>query len=614
VACVPVGYQFSIGNRLIGDTNVALRVEAEAQAPAEKSAPTFENSALFAEWRELHVTYGTNALAMPAIYKAITNLNDPFRQRAFRSALIAEWVQVDAAGGLAFFVRKGADEAQRQEFLEEWLASDPRGAVEALLRCTGEWEEMARSCLPSIARLAPSRLAEIVSRLPKSEDYWDANVRDAFGVLAEGNLSSAIKSAESVTGPSRQDALSGIARVWGKIDSDGALAWAKTIPAGPDHDEVLRSVLLGKASVDPAAALDLTGLVPSGGKHAYFATTTGARVLAEAAKTDFDATVGFVVEHPGRFGGDDILGLAHEVAERLNANPAGFLDTRSADGTLATLLPAIQSALLNQASGQRAAVWDWLKAQPDSEPTKSLKEEVLKSAGYQDPALALRLAADLPRTPEGDSQLETLARALFNGGSQLNRFDNLLQQAPAPLRQPLIDTAFKLLNGDNLDDPQHWIANLSLLPDASRSRGVEAIARAWAQQRPEEAMEWAGSFAAGDARDGAVAAITSAWAKKDPSGAADWVTSLPSGTERDHSVEALVLGLAEKHPREAWEWALSITDETQRSTAAAQAAKMMAAQDLATARQWIESGPFSADVKMKLQSGLSTASRSSGSH
>ena len=43
---------------------------------------------------------GTNAQAMPQLYKAISDFKDRFRRQAFRAALISEWVHVDAAGGL----------------------------------------------------------------------------------------------------------------------------------------------------------------------------------------------------------------------------------------------------------------------------------------------------------------------------------------------------------------------------------------------------------------------------------------------------------------------------------------------------------------------------------
>jgi len=59
---------------------------------------------------------------------------------------------------------------------------------------------------------------------------------------------------------------------------------------------------------------------------------------------------------------------------------------------------------------------------------------------------------------------------------------------------------------------------------------------------------------------------------------------------------------------------LSISDEQERSRAAAHAATMMAARDPATARQWIETGPFSTELKVKLQSGLGLTSQPSSPH
>jgi len=108
-------------------------VPETAGAGTTNSTPTFEQSALFAEWRALHERYGTNAQAMPRLYEAISALKDRFRRQAFRAALISEWVQVDPVSGLAFFLSKGRDETQRRQFFEEWLARDPGAALEGLL-------------------------------------------------------------------------------------------------------------------------------------------------------------------------------------------------------------------------------------------------------------------------------------------------------------------------------------------------------------------------------------------------------------------------------------------------------------------------------------------------
>jgi len=610
VAFVPVGYHISPNKQPSAETRVEWRREPEVSEPAQPSAPGFEHSLLFAELRALHEKYGTNAAAMPALFKAIADLKDPFRRRAFQAALVSEWVQLDAAGGLKFYLGKGPDDHQRRQFLEEWLALDARGAVDALLASSSGWESVARSCLPEIARRAPSQLAEVVAGLPKNEEYWDTSVREAFAIVAATDLSSARKAAEAMSGPNREQSLAGVADTWARSDFQGALTWARGLPEGTDRDQIIRAALLGEAAVNPALALESVDLVPPGGRYAHFADTTGARVLTKAAETDFEATVAWLADHPGRFGSEDLLGLADPVTERLNGDAARFLSACAASGSLPALVPAIESALLNAAGGQRADVWEWLKTQPVNEATRALRNEVLSSAAWQDPDLALRMVSDLPRTKEGDEELRTLAQRLFNGGSALHRFENLYSQVPERLRLPLIEAAFNCLGDRNFNDPQTWIDRLSLLPDSSRAKGTESIARAWAMQTPEEAIGWATSLPSGETRQGAMSVIASTWAAKDAHGAAEWVAAMQPGTERDRSAESLAVAIAEKYPREAWEWALNISDTAGRNRAATLAVKIMAARDPATAQQWIDAGPFTPDARAQLQSAIQKPGKS----
>ncbi len=172
LVCVPVGYHLRTDAVTPAATGHLLATPGKSPAALTNATPTFENSALFAEWRSLHERYGTNASAMPILYKAIADLKDPFRRRAFHAALAAEWAQVDPAGGLKFFLGKGPDATQRRQFFEEWLAREPAVAVKALLAGGVGWEDVARDCLSEIARRAPSLVPNVASRLPKAEGYW----------------------------------------------------------------------------------------------------------------------------------------------------------------------------------------------------------------------------------------------------------------------------------------------------------------------------------------------------------------------------------------------------------------------------------------------------------
>ena len=384
IVCIPAGYEVRASRQRSQETRPAP-VTAKGAVPTPARAPDFADSALLAEWRLLHDKYGRGSDAMPRLYSTIAGLKDPFRRRAFHAALLAEWAQVDPRGGLKFMLGKGPDPSQRRQFFEEWLAVDARGAVDAFLAAGpgagahqrgrglfdlfadvlagpgSAWEQLARDCLPEIARKAPARVADLVARLSKSENPWDRNVRDAFAIVAAGGLEPARRGAEAITGPNRAQALAGVAQVWARTDLHAAIAWAKALPDAAERAEATRAALVGKAALDPAAALELVGTVPPSAKPDDYGSTTGARVLEAAAETGFDAAVAWVVAHPGRLTDRDLYGLSGAVTDRMNADPTGFMDRCVQDGSLAALLPAIGIAILNDHAGQQTVVWDWLK-------------------------------------------------------------------------------------------------------------------------------------------------------------------------------------------------------------------------------------------------------------
>lgn len=608
--CIPVGYHitpgFTPGQSFTRDELSGAGLSSNAT----KAPPSFENSAIFAEWRRLHEIHGTTAEAMPALYDAIAAIEDPFRRRSFRAALIAEWVQVDPVGGFNFFQTQ-RDGSQRNLFFQEWLARDVHGAVDTLLGSDVRWEYVPGDALKEIAHKLPARAIELIERLPKPTSHWDTRVRDTFATIAERDLASARASAEALQGANREQALAGVANAWARRDIDAAVKWARSLPEGIDRDEVIRGALFGRATVDPVSALNLVGLVPPGGRQNYFADTTGARVLREAGVSDYDGTVAWLAANPGSLGHDDLMGIANVVSEKLNADPASFLNRHAADNSLAAIMPAINSALMNDSGGQRGAVWDWLRTQPQTEATKALRQHVLNSASYQDPELALRLASELPRTPDGEAQIQTLVNGLFNGGQMLHRFEKLIEQAPERLRQPIIESAFQQLREDTFTDASTWIARLSMLPESSRARATENIARAWAHQAPDEAAAWVNTLAAGATRSDATAAIVSSWGQKDARGAGDWIAAMPASMERDRCAGQLAMAVADRQPAEALTWIMTIANAAERERVAMQTAQIMSARQPELARDWIQTAPLSAENKARLRTNLERVHSSS---
>ncbi len=391
-ACLPLGYAVHFGTQSPSPPPAVPVVVAHAP---KKLEPKFEGSEMFAEWRRLHDEHGNDAAAMPAIYAAIQSMKDDFRRRAFRAALFAEWAQLDGAGGFAFVADK--DPALREQMFREWLARDPQAAVAGLLSSGDKKDRLAKTFITDIAKVAPEHVPALAALITPSETpYWDTEVRDAFATLAAKDLAGARAAAEAMTTGSREQALAGVACQWACSDFAAAAAWVKSLPDGVDRDEILRGALIGVASVNPAAALDQAGIVPPGGSDNHFAATTTARMLKVAAETDFDAAVAWASAHRDKLERDDWMGLAKAVTKRLNEDPAGFLSKHAGDNTLAALLPAIDSAMINGSIGQLSKMWDWLKAQPASTELDAFRSRLLHNAGGQDQALTMRIAAEMP--------------------------------------------------------------------------------------------------------------------------------------------------------------------------------------------------------------------------
>jgi hypothetical protein len=519
-------------------------------------------------------------------------------------ALISEWAALDPKSGFSYFSEKGRDATQRTQFLREWLDRDPNGAVTAMLSANSEWDGVTRSFLSDVARISPASLGALVSKLPKAESYWDTSVRDAFAVYATNDLNAARTAAEKIQGDNQQQALAGVAKQWAASDFDGVLKWLRELPPGPQTDEVLRTALIGKAASDPAGALDAIGIVPSGGRDGYFATTTGARVLSAAINADFDTTMSWIAAHPGRLTREDLMGMASAVTKRLNENPFDFLTQRLNDGSLSAITPAVSSALLNDSASHRSDVWDWLRAQPEDESLNSLRQAVINSAGWQDPDFALKIVGDLPAGKEADDEIAELAQSLLNGGQMMYRLDNLLQNGPDRLKTPLLEKAFAVLRADNMENPNLWINRAQQLPEDARDSAYGSIARAWAEKNPQEALQWAMSLPQNSGLGSAVGSATSTYAASDPRAAANWVSALPDGAVRDQAAKSLSMAIADNYPREAWSWAISIQSEPEQLAAAELAAKMLARDNLASAQQIVDSSPLSADVKSKLRASM----------
>jgi hypothetical protein len=361
--CATAGY-FAASGLTTSSLTIHSRGPVPTPTPApveELTAPPDGQSAFLAEWARFRQEHGEADLS--TVYLAIKDEKDAFRRRAFRSALIAEWVTRDPKVAFTFLQQK--DNGQTGQLIREWLRLDPDGAITTILASGDKAKGGLRGVLSEVARLAPTRLAEVVSALPKSDSRWDTTAQDAFAVLGAKDPTAARTAAESVTGPLRGQALAGVAKAWAEKDGPAAIAWAQAMPAGEDRDGVLKAALVGWAKTDPVAALDKIDLAPPGGEENYYASDVGAQVLREAGKKDWDATLLWLREHPGKLGQSSYTGLESVISHRLNTDVSGTL-RNLADSGLPGVEMMLSNSLLNDGYAQRDNVWAWLDQQPSN--------------------------------------------------------------------------------------------------------------------------------------------------------------------------------------------------------------------------------------------------------
>ncbi len=603
VACGLAGY-FS-ARAFVVDPPAEAGNPGAAKANAEHTAPPArplvgvpEESRMVAEWEQLRREHGGETGDLQTLYTAIKETKDPYRRRAFRAALIADWAERDPAAGLSYLLEK--DQQIVGQLMREWMRKDPNAAITGILAAGPKAASTLRSLQSEIARQSPERLAEVANALAKSESRWDTSTRDAFAILAEKDPTAARAAAESVAGPLRSQALAGVAKAWAEKDGAAALAWAEAMAPGEARDAALKGALMGWAKTDPVAALNKIDLVPPGGDVMAYADDVGAQVLREAASKNWDATVRWLVDHPGKLGSSSLNGLQGTLSKRLVKDAAATLREIDASGVPA-LAHVFANSVLNEGYQARDAIWAWLDGQPSTPFNQSIRGSIINAIAWKEPGAVLDFLERLPDTKENASVLERGAQSMLNGGSQMSSLEGWLEKSPAKLRPYLLQAAFSYGSEQFATDPQLWLKRVDELPEDRRLSAMTSVARGWAGSDPEAALEWASALPKADQRHQVILSAVGSWAQADPQSAAAWADSLPAGESRDGAAQALVYALNAQQPETAWAWALNIGDKGQRMSAIQTVYRTMRSKDAAVAEQMLQGASLSPDEMKVLQ-------------
>lgn len=571
----------------------------------------FANSVLLREWRRLHEIHGTDAAAMPGLYKDIAAVEDAFQRRALRSALLAEWAVVDPAGGFRHLLEKKQNEHATQ-MMREWLALDPAAAASHLAANVKGAEGMARELLREIAALAPEQMVEIARQLPAPRE-GDRHMAEAFAVYAAKNLDAARAAAGSLTGASRASALTGVAQIWAEKDGDAALEWASSFTEGSESDGALRGVLIGWAKSDPIAALNnLETTLHRVDKTGFYSNTAG-MVLEVAAEKNLDATIAWLVDKPGKIRHEMWPGLSSALDKKLADGPENFMSWMASqpEAVRSGLATAFDSMIVNNGYPFKDAIWNWLEQQPRDKFTDNLRGMVLRATAWKDPTAVIRMMEVMPDNPEAQRIFKQNITSLVDSGN-LRRIEEFLAVAPETIRPHLLASAFQssafTVEKDwSLRDLEPWMQRLNEVPVDQRAQAAGSLASRIAADDPQAAAQWAVSLTDPDARHSAINDLTVRWVGADSYEASEWAASLPVGADRDAAAQALASSIAGGDPESAWAWAAAIGDGAMRLASLQNALSNLKEHDPSRARQVLDSAALSAGERATLQRVLESA-------
>ncbi len=346
------------------------------------------------------------------------------------------------------------------EIVSAMATHDPKLAAEFALTLppSNNRSVALRAAIGAMADDADASLAWIQSTFPAGPER-DQSVASLIEAVANHAPAEAARHLELLPPEARAETTESLVRTWAEKDSAGTTTWAKQLPAGPERDAALRSLLGMRFQSDPVGAL-----------------TEYQREFSEISPAQLEKMVNqgsIVFSEFGLSSGAlstqqllDLLPLlpSDETRKQLIDCTVGRLSMSSPEtaAALITTLPtaqrpdeAIRSVADQWAASSPTAAAAWAATLSDTTARRHACNAVLTNWGRTDPDAAARWACSLP-----DEQLRRAAAEHTAG--------NWAANDPAAAAQ--------------------WVAQFG---DATfRAAATEAVARTWLFHEFETAAAW----------------------------------------------------------------------------------------------------------------------------
>lgn len=544
--------------------------------------------------------------------------------------LCARWAELDAPGGLAFFIQdkeKNKDSGACGWLLAEWAIPNPDAAFEAIIKLPKkERQEYLSSVGYQLMEDSPDhfwawyRIARVP--LPSRDSpggLWSKLAAEHFeelsGMAADLLESSKLpKDGSSVASYQLESFYSLLGETLAGKDIDKAIAWAREQPESV-RNQALQGALRQIVRTAPEKILDYVTDLKARQISANSFTGSGAGALIDEAikrlsERDPLLAMKWLNENTGKLGDESYQGVMSLSAELNKAISQGHLSHREAfeavRATNNSLLEmnVVSSLWGNLPAEQCAGTAEWLmtKGAPPEIRQQALRG-LFSTWLEKDRAGALKFAAEV-RDP-------ALADALYKGvafnawGGRLNAQPEKVAAGfgdiPPSLRAGLLEEFVKMNFSDEPSDyappfngPAMAKALEGLPPAESTISAVTTVAAGWGASDPLAALAWAAGQSDAGLREKAAGAAVESWAKEDAWGASQWLNDQPPGEQRDVAAHHLARVLRSDDPESAWVWAGSISDPAIRMEARA-----------AVLRKWRDSSSADAQAAVeKLSAGL----------
>ena len=139
-----------------------------------------------------------------------------------------------------------------------------------------------------------------------------------------------------------------------------------------------------------------------------------------------------------------------------------------------------------------------------------------------------------------------------------------------------------------LKQPEEAASYVLALEEDERSDGmIKSVAGNWARKEPAMAAQWVGELPEGKAKEGAMGDVMWNWTVADPQAASTWLLDQPQGDSRDAGIGALARATFDNDPASAVTWAANMTDDKRRFDSVNIGIRVWLDRDEQAAEEWL---------------------------